>query len=105
MAGGLQLSVARLGDAVTLLTVIGEVDLAEAADLYSATRTALRDHGVRKLVLDFAGVTFLDCAGVSALVATAETARAQGAVAVVINCRPLVYRVLDLTGVAGLLVG
>jgi anti-anti-sigma factor len=104
MASRLRLCVARVGTAVVLLTVAGDVDLADAADLYSATRTALRDHGVRELVLDFVGVTFLDCAGVSALVATADTAQAQGAIAVVVNCQPRVYRVLNLTGVAGLLV-
>lgn len=95
----MHISVAR-GDAATrVVTVAGEIDMAAAPNIHSAVATVLQDEGVRELVLDFADVTFLDCAGITALLEVVRRARARGASASLIHCRPVVLRVLDATGV------
>jgi anti-anti-sigma factor len=105
MQTGLGISVAQLSTTATVVSVAGDVDLAAAADLYSPAVTAFRSYGLRRLIFDFADVSFLDCAGISTLLAIAQSARSRGAVAVLVNCRPLVLRILRLAGVADVLVG
>ncbi|WP_436534886.1 STAS domain-containing protein [Actinoplanes sp. HUAS TT8] len=94
------------GDSDTrVLVVAGELDMAAAPHVHTAAATALRDDHVRRLVIDFADVTFLDCAGIAALLEVSRRARARGADAVLVHPRPLVQRVLEATGVAERLMG
>jgi anti-sigma B factor antagonist len=53
-------------DAVVLLTARGEVDAASVGDLGGALERAIVDHE-RHVVLDAAGITFIDSTGVSCL--------------------------------------
>ena len=105
MTNQLHLSASRLDATTSVLAVAGEIDLAVAQDLRDATATALRGRGLRRLVIDFAGVTFLDCSGISVLLAATNTAHAQDVDAVLINCSPLVLRILEITGVTAALLG
>lgn len=59
-------SVERDGNVATILAA-GEIDLASSPDLRSALQ-ALLDDGVRRLVLDLSGVTFIDSSGLGVLV-------------------------------------
>lgn len=98
MEPGLEISVRQKDPASVVVTVVGEVDLASAPGLYSPALTALRGYRLRRLIFDFTAVDFLDCAGISVLLTIAHTAEAYGAGAELVNCQPLVLRVLDLTG-------
>src|SRR5687767_11308099 len=57
-----------------LAAVVGEVDLATAQDLRDTLLNALRTHPAAALNVDLSGVTFLDCTGISALVAVRKAA-------------------------------
>ncbi|MBO3749339.1 STAS domain-containing protein [Streptosporangiaceae bacterium NEAU-GS5] len=58
-----------VGDRVVTLTPVGEVDLLTAGVLRAAIEdTLLAPHPV-DVAVDLAGVTFLDCAGIGALIA------------------------------------
>ena len=61
----LSLDMRRHGDTATL-AVAGEVDWHCAGRLLERTLGAVREHGPR-LTIDLAGVTFMDCGGVEAL--------------------------------------
>jgi hypothetical protein len=63
------------------VTVIGEFDMATASAL--------------------AGVTFLDCTGISAIVAVGKSAVRAGRGMRISNPQPVVRRVLDVTGLLG----
>jgi anti-anti-sigma factor len=76
----------------------GEVDLGVADALGSAIRDTT-GAGRVDVVVDLARVTFLDCAGVGALVAGRNTARSRGCGYTVANPQGQVRRVLELTGV------
>jgi anti-sigma B factor antagonist len=89
---------ARADTGVLRLAVAGEVDALTGPQLQDAVEDALRDDRPGHLDVDLDGVTFLDSAGITALLlchANAEHA----------NCRfrltkaqPGVYRVLQITG-------
>ena len=81
-----------------VLTPVGDLDLVSAPALGDAIRDALRDRTVHTVTVDLAGVTFLDCAGVSTLLAGHATAARRGQQVVVANPRRWVRRVLTLTG-------
>lgn len=82
--------------ATTLLCVAGEVDVATAPGLRRAGMAEIR--AGRRLTVDLAEVTFLDAAGVSALVALHRAAVGAGGAMTVRHTRHRpVALVLDLT--------
>lgn len=85
------------------VAVGGEVDLATAEVLRDRLLNVLGGHPLGVLTVDLSGVTFLDCAGVSALVCLRNAAVQVDCQMWVTDPRPLVRRVLDLTGVLGIL--
>jgi anti-anti-sigma factor len=88
----------RVGRVVTL-TPAGEVDLRCAGALRAAIQDTLRTPHPVDVIVDLRQVTFLDCAGIGALVDGRNTAARRGRGYRVVNLQPLVHRVLDLTGV------
>jgi anti-anti-sigma factor len=85
------------------VAVTGEVDLATAPALRDVLLRVLQEQTCVLLDVDLAGVTFLDCAGVGALVAVRNAAVRAGRQLRVSHPRPIVGRVLDLTGLLGVL--
>jgi anti-anti-sigma factor len=83
--------------------VVGEVDLATAQVLRDRLLNVLHDQAPAVLDVDLAGVTFLDCTGISSLVAVRNAAVRTGHRMRVTHPRPIVHRVLDLTGLLGIL--
>jgi len=81
-----------------VVTVAGEIDLTNAESLREALLTAL-DAGALALVADLTAATFLDSAGVNALVRAARRAAATEATLRLAVTAPAVRRVLDLVGV------
>jgi len=59
----------RPGDDGTVVAVSGEVDVCTEAPLQQALLRIMREHGAR-LLLDVSGVSFMDCAGLRALLTT-----------------------------------
>jgi anti-anti-sigma factor len=76
----------------------GEIDLSTADELRRALLAAFWS-GAPEIVVDFADVSFLDCAGLSALVATRAMLGPQRTL-VVHNVRPSVRKIFDITGLA-----
>jgi anti-sigma B factor antagonist len=86
-------------DRATRLVVGGEVDIATVGPLAETMTSILRDRQARQLVVDFAEVRFLDSSGIAALMSAYRLARAQQVGFTLVNCRPNVLRVLEITGV------
>jgi anti-anti-sigma factor len=83
------------------LLVFGEVDLQNTDALVEAGLSAMADPGVKCLSVDLRAVTFLDCAGLGALVAIRDAAATQGKEFVLTNIPPRISRLLALTGQGG----
>ena len=81
----------------TVLTVTGEVDLRTAPELRTLIDRVL-DEGASRLVVDLAGVDFLDSTGLSVLVGAHKRLARTGGRLVVANPPEIVSRVLSITG-------
>ncbi|HET8659631.1 MAG TPA: STAS domain-containing protein [Micromonosporaceae bacterium] len=89
-------------DAVVVVCVHGEVDLDTEAQLAGALRDAIATHQAGELVVDLAGVPFLDSSGVRALLQARAAAAERGMSMRVRNPQDLVAQVLRITLVAEL---
>ena len=79
--------------------VAGELDIATAPEL---ERTLRESQQLAHLtVLDLRELTFMDCAGVHAIVEASLRARHNGRRLVLVRGRPDVYRMFTLTGSSG----
>ena len=83
------------------VAVVGEVDLATAHLLRDRLLGVLDKQAPAVLDVDLAGVTLLDCTGISALVAVRNAARHTGRHVRVTHPQPIVRRILDATGLLG----
>ncbi|MEV0202975.1 STAS domain-containing protein [Nonomuraea sp. NPDC050691] len=92
-----------VGDRAVTLTPVGEIDLLTAGALRAAIEDALRAPHQADVVVDLARVTFLDGAGISALVAGRNIAVRRGRGYTVANPQRRVHRVLHLAGVQELM--
>jgi anti-anti-sigma factor len=81
----------------TVLVLSGEIDEASAPELRFALAVAIENRGSTRVVVDLAGVTFMDCAGVGELVrALRRTGWAHGSISLA-GPSAFVRRVLELT--------
>jgi anti-anti-sigma factor len=77
----------------------GEIDLSSVDLVDAAAADVLRSYRPRHLDLDLAEVRFLDASGISALLRCRARAVEAGCQLAVTNPRPMIYRILELTGV------
>jgi anti-anti-sigma factor len=82
-----------------VVTVRGEVDLATAPELESCVQQAFTT-AAGSVLLDLAGLTFIDSSGLRVLVALTSDARSRDASLSIRNVPRHAERVLDLTGLA-----
>ncbi|GAB1644152.1 STAS domain-containing protein [Krasilnikovia sp. MM14-A1259] len=90
------------GNDPTIVTITGEIDLATHAQLQQAVTDLLHHHPCHHLVLDMAGVTFLDAAGIRALLACHHTAEQLGTRLEIGPAGDMARRVLTLCSLADL---
>lgn len=91
---GLRIDTVHL-DGHAVLAIEGEIDLATAPSFGAAIDEGLRHTG--RVVLDFAGVTFMDSSGLNVLVAAASQSAALNSV-LIRNAPVSVQRLLSITG-------
>ena len=97
----LRLSVRHHGDRATI-HIGGEIDLATCPQL-QAVVVDLVDRGCHQLIVDLERVSFLDCAGIRVLVDARRRVQEHGGSVRLVRPRPLVWRVLALTGMTTVL--
>jgi anti-anti-sigma factor len=85
------------------ITVVGEVDLATVPLFRDRLISVLHDQNPAVIDIDLAGVSFLDCTGIGALVAVRNIAIQAGRQMRVAHPRPAIRRVLKLAGLLNLL--
>jgi len=93
------------GRGVVCLGVSGELDLATAPDLEEAVATAATRPGVHEVVIQLAGLSFLDASGIAALSRARTAAAGAGVLVRAEGARGVAARVLMLTGVGEWLSG
>lgn len=94
----LPLHVTRADDGTTAtLALVGEIDLASAHLLVDSIDDAITE-GARTVVLDFAGVTFINSTGLGAMVAATKRLRAEDGDLVLRQFRGIPASALATTG-------
>ena len=94
---GLTLTVTKSDDLRANVRLAGDLDLASARLLIAALEHEL-DCGRRYLRLDLSGLSFLDSAGVAALVDVHWAFLERRGTVIIIGIRPRARRLLSLTG-------
>jgi anti-sigma B factor antagonist len=92
------------GSPVPTMEIAGEIDIESGPRLRELAGLVMRAHGPH-LVLDLAGITFIDCAGVSALLAICRSARTLGGsvrLAAASRCVRQLARITGLQQVLGI---
>ena len=87
----------RPGDGGTIVAISGEVDVCTEAPLQQSLLRIIRERGA-KLMLDVSGVSFMDCAGLRAVLATRRRAEMRGGFLRLIATSAAVRRIIELTG-------
>jgi anti-sigma B factor antagonist len=85
------------GSPVPTIEVAGEIDVESGPRLREQAGLIMWAHGPQ-LALDLANVTFIDCAGVSALLAICRSARTLGGSVRLATASPCVRRLARITG-------
>ena len=85
-----------------VVRVYGELDAESAPGLRDELLRIMRRHG-SCLLLDLAGVSFLDCAGINVLLATRRRARLEGGWLRVVHPSAAAWRVISLLGLQDVL--
>ncbi|MFY1696593.1 MULTISPECIES: STAS domain-containing protein [unclassified Solwaraspora] len=80
----------------------GELDMAATGDLCGAVAT-IDPRQAEWIIVDLAGVTLIDSSAIKELVDAHHAAAERGQILLVRNARPIVLRVLRVTGVAAVL--
>ena len=83
-------------DAADILSLVGDLDLASAPRFVTQAADALRS-GAQRLFVELEGVSFVDSAGLAALLNVLRRASAQRAAMVLVGARPQVRSVLEQT--------
>src|ERR671912_504154 len=88
-------------DGTVVVCPVGELDLATAPELERVLNGLSGDASA--LLLDLSGLTFVDCAGLGPIRETVREAALLGRQVRMSGARPLVQRVLELTGLRELI--
>ena len=86
-------------DGHVVVALRGELDLADAADVAAALAAAVA--GEPRIIVDLAGLDFIDCGGVAALARGHRLARQGGGELLLAAPQQRVLRVLAITRLAG----
>jgi anti-sigma B factor antagonist len=90
-----RLGITTIAGVPLLVEICGEIDVYSAPALRDELLRLIRHCGPR-LALDLAGVTFIDCAGISVLLATRRRARLEDGSVKVIRASQRVRRLISL---------
>ena len=85
------------------VAVFGDIDLSTAGLLRGRLLNVLCALHPRRIDVDLAGVTFMDCGAITVLIAARNVAARTGCRLRITNPQPRVRRILDLTGLLGVL--
>lgn len=79
-----------------VLDVVGEIDVYTAPQFKEAVNTALAD-GEKHLLINMAGVTYMDSSGFGTLLSATKRLRPQGGTVNLVKCNSAIDRILRIT--------
>jgi anti-anti-sigma factor len=95
----------NLVDGTLTIALAGEIDLSTRQALAAAIEDAFEQMGVTNMIVDMAGVTFMDCCGLGALIQGRALAEKRSCAYQVCGVTGLARKVMEMTGVLDMLCG
>lgn len=83
-------------DAIDIVELSGRLVMADAPEARQQLKTII-EAGHGKLILDLAGVSFMDSSGLSVLISAYKSIRAKGGDMVLLGLTPTVQSLIELT--------
>ncbi len=83
-------------DAIDIVELSGRLVMADAPEARQQLKTII-EAGHGKLILDLAGVSFMDSSGLSVLISAYKAVRAKGGDMVLLSLTPTVQSLIELT--------
>jgi anti-anti-sigma factor len=99
----LDIDIDQPSDESVLITLTGDLDAMTAPELRDEVTTLLFTHHPHELIIDFAGVDFLDSGGIRVLIDIHRRQRDQERKLILTNVPAAPQRVLEVTGLTGTL--
>jgi anti-sigma B factor antagonist len=97
MATSLRIGARTEGSDIAILSLTGEVEVANAAQVRDAA-LKLVSGGSKYLVVDLSGVEYMDSTGLGTLVGLHKRLRESGGQVLIAGAQPRVKRIFDITG-------
>lgn len=97
MSTHFELSCERVTPELAVVSVGGEVDIFTAPDVRRAALTEI-DAGVKLIVLDLTGTTFLDSTGLGMIIGLSKRVRPLGGDVLIVNVDQGIARTFEITG-------
>jgi anti-sigma B factor antagonist len=97
MNAQLKIDARAAGEGTAVLALVGEVDVATAAQVRQAALKLISD-GTRRLIIDLSGTEYLDSSGLGTLVGLLKRIREAGGEMPIAGAQPRVERVFEITG-------
>ena len=91
----------RTGNGCSIVSVVGELDVATAPDLRARLDSAI-DRGPAVVVADLLGVTFLDSTALGALIGVLKRCQAAGGELRIVAAEPRILKIFEITGLTDL---
>lgn len=88
---------------VLVVSIFGEVDLSGTDALRDDVDEALDQYGVRTLIFDLASTEFIDSTGLGVILGRYKRVAGSGGRVYLAGARPQVQKVLELSGLPGLM--
>lgn len=89
----------KVSDNILIAQVKGEVDHHSAAPLRNSIDMSMKEFGCRNLVLDLAGVGFMDSSGIGVALGRYKKLAKNGGQFCICGCSEYIEKVLDMAGV------
>lgn len=96
MATPLQIESRREGEETAVISLVGEVDVANTAQVREAA-LGLLSGGIKRLIIDLSGTEYMDSAGLGLLIGIQRRLREVGGALGLAGVRAQVKRVFDVT--------
>ncbi|MBQ4146231.1 MAG: anti-sigma factor antagonist [Clostridia bacterium] len=82
-----------------VVKLAGEIDQSCVGEIRNSIDREIQLHHIQNLILDFAGVDFMDSSGIGMIVGRYKQIKARNGKTMIIRAKPQVDRIIELSGI------
>lgn len=89
----------KITNKTLIVSVIGEIDHHSAEQAREKIDRHIDNNSIKNVLFDFAGVNFMDSAGIGVIIGRYKKIAPLGGKMAVVNVRPQIKRILEISGI------